>query len=42
MDPKEQRRRMRRLRRKVLADDVAKWSETFLGVLTAVPPRRVR
>src|SRR5690606_13221232 len=39
MDPKEQRRRMRRLRCKVLADDVAKWSESFLGVLTAVPPR---
>ena len=39
MDPREQRRRMRRLRRKVLSDDVAKWSETFLGVLTAVPAR---
>ena len=39
MDPREQRRRMRRLRRKVMADDVAKWSETFLGVLSSLPPR---
>ena len=39
MDPKEKRRRMRRLRRKVMADDVAKWSTTFLGVLTAMPSR---
>jgi trehalose 6-phosphate synthase len=39
MDPREQRRRMRRLRRKVMNDDVAKWSETFLGVLTAMPHR---
>lgn len=39
MDPREQRRRMRRLRRKVMADDVAKWSESFLGVLTAMPHR---
>ncbi|MCA5893040.1 trehalose-6-phosphate synthase [Isoptericola sp. NEAU-Y5] len=39
MDHREQRRRMRRLRRKVMSDDVAKWSETFLGVLTAMPPR---
>jgi trehalose 6-phosphate synthase len=39
MPVREQRRRMRRLRRKVMADDVAKWSETFLGVLTAMPPR---
>ncbi len=39
LDPKEKRRRMRRLRRKVMADDVAKWSKTFLGVLTAMPSR---
>ena len=39
MDPREQRRRMRRLRRKVMADDVKKWSDSFLGVLTAMPPR---
>lgn len=35
----EQRRRMRRLRRKVMADDVAKWSQAFLGVLQAMPRR---
>jgi alpha,alpha-trehalose-phosphate synthase [UDP-forming] len=39
MDSREQRKRMRRLRRRVLADDVAKWSDSFLGVLTAVPSR---
>jgi trehalose-6-phosphate synthase len=39
MDVREQRRRMRRLRRRVMADDVAKWSESFLGVLTAMPHR---
>ncbi len=39
MDAREQRRRMRRLRRKVMADDVSKWSESFLGVLTAMPHR---
>lgn len=38
MDPKEQRRRMRRLRRKIMTDDVAKWSESFLSVLSAVQP----
>jgi alpha,alpha-trehalose-phosphate synthase [UDP-forming] len=37
MDPREQRKRMRRLRRKVLQDDVAKWSQSFLSVLEAVP-----
>lgn len=37
MDPREQRRRMRRLRRKVLADDVAKWSAGFLSVLGSIP-----
>ncbi|MCL1871156.1 MAG: bifunctional alpha,alpha-trehalose-phosphate synthase (UDP-forming)/trehalose-phosphatase [Promicromonosporaceae bacterium] len=39
MPAREQRRRMRRLRRKVIADDVAKWSRSFLGVLQATPPR---
>ncbi|MBD8079088.1 alpha,alpha-trehalose-phosphate synthase (UDP-forming) [Cellulosimicrobium arenosum] len=39
MDTREQRKRMRRLRRRVLADDVARWSESFLGVLTAMPSR---
>ncbi|MDO8152261.1 trehalose-6-phosphate synthase [Isoptericola sp. b408] len=39
MSPKEKRRRMRNLRRKVMGDDVAKWSKSFLGVLTAVPGR---
>ena len=34
MEPREQRTRMRRLRRRVLADDVAKWSARFLGTLT--------
>ncbi|GAB4086486.1 bifunctional alpha,alpha-trehalose-phosphate synthase (UDP-forming)/trehalose-phosphatase [Myceligenerans cantabricum] len=38
MDPREQRRRMRRLRRKIMTDDVAKWSESFLSVLYAVQP----
>jgi len=37
MDPKEQRRRMRRLRRKVMADDVAKWSSSFLRTLEEMP-----
>src|SRR3712207_1544077 len=37
MDTREQRKRMRRLRRRVLEDDVAKWSQSFLSVLTAVP-----
>ncbi len=39
METREQRRRMRRLRRRVMGDDVSKWSETFLGVLTAMPHR---
>ncbi|SNS62338.1 trehalose 6-phosphate synthase/phosphatase [Micrococcales bacterium KH10] len=30
----EQRRRMRRLRRRVMVDDVAKWSNTYLASLT--------
>ena len=37
MDPREQRKRMRRLRRRVLEDDVARWSQSFLSVLSAVP-----
>ncbi|WP_298461747.1 trehalose-6-phosphate synthase [uncultured Cellulomonas sp.] len=37
MDAREQRKRMRRLRRRVLEDDVAKWSRSFLSVLGAVP-----
>ncbi|WP_407344621.1 trehalose-6-phosphate synthase [Pengzhenrongella phosphoraccumulans] len=37
MDFREQRKRMRRLRRRVLADDVEKWSLSFLAVLGAVP-----
>ena len=41
MDYREQRKRMRRLRRRVLEDDVEKWSQSFLAVLSAVPERRV-
>ncbi len=37
MDYREQRRRMRRLRRRVMLDDVQKWSQSFLAVLSAVP-----
>ncbi len=37
MDPKEARKRMRRLRRRVLTHDVAAWSEQFLATLNAVP-----
>ncbi|SDS17437.1 trehalose 6-phosphate synthase [Paraoerskovia marina] len=40
MDEREQRRRMRKLRKRVLADDVTKWSDSFLGVLTAMPSRQ--
>ena len=32
----EQRRRMRRLRRRVLVDDVAKWSNSYLAALTDI------
>jgi trehalose 6-phosphate synthase len=39
IDPREARKRMRRLRRRVLENDVAHWSESFLSVLTAVPVR---
>jgi trehalose 6-phosphate synthase/phosphatase len=41
MTPGERRRRMRRLRRKVMADTVSRWSQNFLGVLQAVPSRHV-
>ena len=39
IEPRESRTRMRRLRRRVLENDVAKWSTTFLAVLGAVPIR---
>ncbi|GAA4626829.1 alpha,alpha-trehalose-phosphate synthase (UDP-forming) [Cellulomonas oligotrophica] len=37
LDPRESRKRMRRLRRRVLSHDVRAWSEQFLAVLAAVP-----
>jgi trehalose 6-phosphate synthase/phosphatase len=37
MEPGEQRKRMRRLRRKVMSDDVAKWSSSFLTTLEEMP-----
>jgi trehalose 6-phosphate synthase len=39
IDPREARKRMRRLRRRVLGHDVTAWSQEFLAVLTAVPSR---
>jgi trehalose 6-phosphate synthase len=39
IDPREARKRMRRLRRRVLGHDVTAWSQEFLAVLTAVPAR---
>ncbi|GIG38856.1 alpha,alpha-trehalose-phosphate synthase (UDP-forming) [Cellulomonas phragmiteti] len=39
LDPREARKRMRRLRRRVLTHDVAAWSGQFLSALTAVPVR---
>ncbi|MBO9553017.1 trehalose-6-phosphate synthase [Cellulomonas sp.] len=39
IDPREARKRMRRLRRRVLGHDVSAWSQEFLAVLTAVPAR---
>ena len=39
MEPREARKRMRRLRRRVLGHDVAAWSQEFLATLTAVPVR---
>ncbi|HEY8721741.1 trehalose-6-phosphate synthase [Pengzhenrongella sp.] len=41
MDARDQRKRMRRLRRRVLEDDVEKWSQAFLAVLSAVPAHKV-
>ena len=37
MDGREMRSRMRKLRRRVLADDVRKWSQTFLRTLETAP-----
>ena len=37
LGPKDARRRMKRLRRRVLEDDVAKWSASFLGTLDGMP-----
>ncbi|MDM7855406.1 alpha,alpha-trehalose-phosphate synthase (UDP-forming) [Cellulomonas alba] len=37
MDPREQRKRMRRLRRRVLGHDVTAWSQDFLAALAAGP-----
>ncbi|MBC7289870.1 MAG: trehalose-6-phosphate synthase, partial [Actinotalea sp.] len=39
MEPAEQRRRMRKLRRRVLHDDVARWSQRFLSYLMDDPPK---
>ncbi|WP_029290738.1 trehalose-6-phosphate synthase [Cellulomonas sp. HZM] len=39
MDPRESRKRMRRLRRRVLGHDVNAWSQEFLAALAAVPQR---
>ena len=42
MDPREVRSRMRRLRRRVLTDDVARWSHGFLDALADVDGPAVR
>ncbi|ACQ79057.1 Alpha,alpha-trehalose-phosphate synthase (UDP-forming) [Beutenbergia cavernae DSM 12333] len=39
MEPKERRRRMRALRKRVLDNDVQHWADSFLSVLTATPRR---
>jgi trehalose 6-phosphate synthase len=39
LDRREARRRMKKLRRRVLDNDVAKWAKTFLAVLSASPTR---
>ena len=39
---KDARRRMKRLRRRVLEDDVAKWSAAFLGTLASMPTQESR
>lgn len=41
MEPREMRTRMRRLRRRVMEDDVTKWSHSFLSTLKATPDRDV-
>jgi len=42
LEPRESRKRMRRLRRRVLGHDVVAWSEDFLAALNAVPVRGSR
>ena len=42
MPPREARSRMRRLRRKVMTDDVAAWSRSFLTALAQDPARHPR
>lgn len=42
LEPREARKRMRRLRRRVLTHDVAAWSGQFLAALGAVPVRDPR
>ncbi|MBK5250036.1 MAG: trehalose-6-phosphate synthase [Actinomycetales bacterium] len=39
MDPREARRRMRGLRKRVMENDVAHWANSFLSVLEAMPQR---
>ena len=39
MSPREKRRRMRALRRRVLDSDVQSWAKSFLGTLQAMPSR---
>ncbi len=39
MNPRERRRRMRALRRKVVDSDVQHWASSFLGTLQAMPRR---
>ena len=41
MEPREMRTRMRRLRRRVMEDDVTKWSHSFLTTLRTTPDRDV-
>ena len=42
MDARQMRARMRKLRRRVLADDVRKWSRTFLRTLETAPRQAPR
>ena len=37
MDPREARRRMRGLRKRVMENDVAHWANSFLSALEAMP-----